>query len=89
MTKEELKDAVIAAARRTWVQQGAAVLAAMGGRVTRDEVVQGLLNARELTSNMTPEEATAYRSLPPLIKRAILTLAFPDVLTTSSGELRG
>jgi hypothetical protein len=89
MTKEELKNAVISAARKTWEQQGAAALAAMGGRVTREEVVEGLLNARELTSNLTPEEAAAYRALPPLIKRAILTLAFPEVLTSNVGELRG
>ena len=89
MTREELKDAVIAAARKTWEQQGAAALAATGGTVTREEVVEGLLNARELTSNLTPEEAAVYRALPSLIKRAILTLAFPDVLTTKVGELRG
>jgi hypothetical protein len=84
MTKEELKNAVMEAARKTWEQQGAAVLAAMGAQsVSRDEVVQGLMNARELTANLTPEAATAYRALPPLIKRALLTMAFPDQLTSS------
>ena len=89
MTKTELKNAVAEAARRTWAQQGAAVLAALGGIAARDEIVQGLLNARELTAHLTPEEAAAYRAQPPLIKRALLTLAFPDEVYTSVGELRG
>lgn len=74
---------VIAAARETWEQQGAAVLAAMGQqKVKRDQVVEGMLNARELTAKLTPEAASAYRALPTLIKRALLTLAFPDQLTS-------
>lgn len=83
MTKEELKNAVIEAARKTWEQQGAAVLAALGGSVTRDEVVEGLLNSDDLAKNLSAEEAAHYRQLPPLIRRALLTLAFPEQLVSA------
>lgn len=89
MTKEELKNEVIAAARKTWEEQGSAVLAALGGSVSRDEVVEGLLTSGAVATHLSEEAAAQYRALPRLLKCALLTLAFPDDRLSARGGAAG
>ena len=79
MDKESLKNEVVAAANAVWRERRVTVLYALGVKsVTRDEVVEGMMNSGDVARKLSPEAAAHFRALPPLIRRALLTIAFPS-----------
>lgn len=84
MDKEKIREEVAQAAQSVWAEQKGEILKALGvTHISRDDVVEGLLSSDEVALKLAAEVAADYRKMARLIKRALLTLAFPNEMLSS------